>query len=79
MANGKPHDNPLSDLLIHGWHPFPLDIEAMILEIVKLDSPQALNDLGMKVFDWEEGKNLDEARALLGKKLETLRRKRSSE
>ena len=76
MPNGKPGDNPITDLLVHGRHPFPPDIEAMILEIVKLDSSKTFDGFGWKPFDWEEGKDLDEARELLGKTLQNLRKNR---
>jgi hypothetical protein len=75
MPNGKHGDHPITDLLVHGAYPFPADIEEMILEIVKLDPNATFDGFGWKPFDWEEGKNLDEARSLLGKKLENLQRK----
>lgn len=38
MPNGRPGDNPLSDLTIHGAHPFPPDIEGMLLRIDALSA-----------------------------------------
>jgi hypothetical protein len=32
-VNGKRGDNPLTDLVFHGDHPFPPDIEEMLLRI----------------------------------------------
>lgn len=64
MPNGKPGDSPLSDMLIHGQHPFPADIEEMIRRIHKYD-PSLLSDLGWEPFDWEVGKNLDDGRKRL--------------
>jgi hypothetical protein len=75
MPNGKIGDHPITDLLIHGRHPFPQEIEDMILEIVRLDSSRTFDGLGTKPFDWEEGKNLDEARELLGKTIRNLKAK----
>ena len=64
MPNGKPHDNPITDLLIHGMHPFPPEIEVLIRELHKLDS-HVLDQLNWAPFDWEKGKNLKEATVLL--------------
>lgn len=36
MVNGKHGDNPLTDLTIHGEHPFPPDIEKLLLRIDEL-------------------------------------------
>jgi len=36
MPNGTHGDNPLSDLTIHGDHPFPSEIESLLLRIDKL-------------------------------------------
>jgi len=68
MPNGKIGDNPLSDLTIHNLHPFPKDIEEMILRLRKLNQNE-LNDLDLLPFDWEQGKNLDEAREIPRQKL----------
>lgn len=35
MPNGKPGDDPITDLLVHGLHPFPLEVEPLLLEIFK--------------------------------------------
>jgi len=70
MANGKPHDNPITDLLIHGRHPFPADLEALVIELHKRDSA-VFNELGWAPFDWEEGKYLDQARSLLAALIQT--------
>jgi len=64
MPNGKIHDNPITDLLFHGLHPFPRDIEEMIRHLYEID-PSLLNSLGLKPFDWETGKDLDEGRRRL--------------
>jgi hypothetical protein len=64
MANGKPGDSPISDMLVHGKHPFPTDIEAMIREIAAIDV-EALWSLQWEPFDWERGEKLDDARERL--------------
>jgi hypothetical protein len=59
MPNGKPGDNPLSDMLLHGQHPFPADMEEMVLQIHKAD-PSLLYDLAWETLvDWEAGENSD--------------------
>jgi len=46
-----------------------MDIEQLILQLKDLSpdysSPGILDELGHAPFDWEKGKNLDEARDLL--------------
>lgn len=64
MPNGKIHDNPITDLTIHGLHPFPQEMEELILRIHSL-KPSALRDLGWDPFGWEKGKNLEEGMAKL--------------
>ena len=69
--NGKRHDNPLSDLTIHGEHPFPTEIEELLLRVDALGRGPNRWPLGenwpfsLKEFEWAEGKNLEEARHLL--------------
>ncbi len=71
VPNGKPGDNPLTDLLIHGAHPFPPDIEKMLLRIEDLGRRAGRWPLGENwpfsghESKWERGRNLDEARRLL--------------
>lgn len=71
MPNGKPGDNPLSDLVIHGAHPFPRDIEEMLFRIDSLGRTQHRWPLGENwpfsplEFDWERGKDHENARRLL--------------
>jgi hypothetical protein len=85
MPNGKPGDNPLTDLVVHGAHPFPPDIEAMLIEIDSLGRKAGRRALGenwpfsLKEFDWERGENLDEARELLAYLLEMLAAGRGDE
>jgi hypothetical protein len=72
MPNGKPADNPLTDMLVYGRHPFPADMEEMILRIHKAD-PSLLSDLGWEPFEWEVGKNLEDGRERLREKLRHLK------
>ena len=62
MVNGKHGDNPLTDLVIHGDHPFPPDIEDMLLRINALGKQFGRWPLGEnwpflgREFDWEKEK-----------------------
>ena len=64
MPNGRPYDNPLSDTLVHGLHPFPPDIEQLVLQVHHRD-PTLLRSLMWAPFDWEKGHHLEAARVLL--------------
>jgi hypothetical protein len=71
MPNGKPGDNPLTDLIVHGAHPFPPDIERLLLRIYELGKGLGRWPLGQnwpyspQEFEWEKGNDLDGARELL--------------
>lgn len=71
MPNGRAGDNPLTDLIAHGAHPFPADIEAMLLRIEQLGREAGRYPLGENwpfspmEFDWQKGRALDRARILL--------------
>lgn len=71
MVNGSPGENPLTDLMLHGRHPFPQDIEEMLLKVDALGRREGKHALGENwpftpdEFDWEKGLNLDEAREVL--------------
>jgi hypothetical protein len=85
MPNGKPRDNPLSDLTIYGDHPFPPEIEAMLLRVDALGRRSGRWPLGEnwpfspREFSWEHGEDLDEARALLTNLIELLEAGRGDE
>ena len=73
MPNGKPGDHPLTDMLAHGKHPFPADMESMLRRILAIepsfpDGPRRYLDQlawDRRFWDWEAGKNLDEGRQAL--------------
>jgi hypothetical protein len=68
VPNGKHGDNPLSDLTIHGAHPFPKEIEELLLKINTLGRRSDRWPLGEnwpfspREFAWERGKDLEGAR-----------------
>lgn len=83
--NGKPGDNPLTDLVVHGQHPFPSDIEELLLRIDELGRRPGRWPLGENwpyspsEFDWEKGEGLDEGRILLRHLIEMLEAGRGDE
>jgi hypothetical protein len=85
MPNGKPGDNPLTDLVLHGAHPFPRDIERLLLEIHALGRRAGRWPLGenwpfsTREFDWEKGKDLAGAREVLTHLLSMLQAGRGDE
>jgi len=85
MPNGKHGDNPLSDMTIHGAHPFPPDIEEILLQIDSVGKRPGRWPLGEnwpyspKEFDWKRGEGLEEARRLLSHLLAMLKTGRGDE
>ena len=73
MGMGGPGDHPLTDMLVWNLHPFPPDIEAMLREVLEVDSgfPDGKRkyieqvEWSRRFFDWEQGENLDEGREAL--------------
>lgn len=73
MPNGKPGDSPLSDMLVHGLHPFPPDMETLLREVLRLrpnfpDGQFTYVEqlVWMRRFDdWARGENLEEGRTAL--------------
>jgi hypothetical protein len=62
MPAGSLGDHPLTDLLVHGQHPFPSDIEALILRLRDV-SPRYLDQIELIEFlDWASNKKLDAGR-----------------
>jgi len=65
MANGKPGDHPFSDMLLHGRHPFPRDMEAMLRALYAKD-PRITGEIEDGDFlVWEKRQGLAAGRALL--------------
>lgn len=64
MAGQKSGGDLLSDMLEHGEHPFPADIEDMIHRLNYLNS-EALVELKQEPVFWAAGERLDEGRAML--------------
>lgn len=65
MPNGKPGDAPWTDFFIHKHDVYPKDISEMLWAIYN-KSPDLLSHLSHPdMWDWEQGKNLDEAREKL--------------
>jgi hypothetical protein len=63
MPNGRSGDNPLTDMLVHGRHPFPRDMERMLRQ---LHAAQALNRVPPYApFSWAKSQELAEGRQLL--------------
>lgn len=71
MANGKPYDNPLSDLVIHGIRSFPAEMESLLLQIHELGRSQGRYPLGEnwpfspQEFDWARGRGIEKGMRLL--------------
>jgi hypothetical protein len=85
MPNGKPGDSPLTDLIVHGKHPFPREIEEMLLRIDALGRGPDRWPLGEnwpyypRELAWEQGQDLDEARGLLAHMIAMLEAGRGDE
>ena len=85
MPNGKPADNPMTDMLIYGKHPFPIDIEEMLRKRDTLGKRFERWPLGENwpfsphEFEWEKGINLDDARLMLSHFIELLEAGRGDE
>ncbi len=80
MPNGTPGDHPLTDMLVHGQHPFPLDIERLLREVLELD-PQfpdgkrpyvEQTEWEDRFFAWKRGEGIVEGRDALEQVLRQL-------
>jgi hypothetical protein len=73
MPNGRPGDHPLTDMLHHGVHPFPPEIETLLREVLALDPAfpdgrrRYLDQLEWyrRFDDWQRGQRIDEGRVAL--------------
>lgn len=85
MPNGKLGDSPLSDLTVHGKHPFQRDIEELLLRVHALGRRVDRWPLGenwpfhTRDYDWAEGKDLDGARRDLANLISLLEAGRGDE
>lgn len=85
MPNGKPGDNPLSDLILYGAEPFPPDMIEMLRRIDMLGRRVNRRPLGEnwpyspREFDWQRGDDLEEARRDLAYLIEMLEAGRGDE
>lgn len=85
MVNGKLDDNPLTDLTIHGLHPFPPDIEELLLRVDELGRRPGRWPLGEnwpfspREFDWARGEDLGGARRDLAHLIQKLEAGRGDE
>jgi hypothetical protein len=69
MNQGGPGDHPLDDLIKWGKHPFPADMQTMILRLREV-VPRYLDRVSSaEYFDWAAGRNLDVGRDHLRKLL----------
>ena len=67
MANERIKEHPIRELLFHGGHPFPPDMEDMIQRLQH--KPGAISaEIAMDAYDWERGEALERGR----KKLQAL-------
>ena len=73
MPNGKPGDHPLTDTFVHGFHPFPSDIEQMLGKLLRregYDGVQAISDA--ECTDWAAGVAIEEGRVKLRRLLDEI-------
>ena len=71
MPNGRPGDHPLTDLQVHSLHPFPMEAESLLLEILKLcpsfpDDKRVCKyyaeqqDWGRRISELAQNRNVDD-------------------
>ncbi|MBS0664274.1 MAG: hypothetical protein JSR48_13495 [Verrucomicrobia bacterium] len=64
MPIEKSKEHPIRELLLHGKHPFPSDMEAMLLRLNM--KPNAITaEIAMDAYDWERGEQLERGRKKL--------------
>lgn len=64
MADNRPREHPIRELLLHGEHPFPLDMEEMIQRL-HLKAGAITAEIAMDAYDWEHGEQLERGRKKL--------------
>ncbi len=64
VADDRIKEHPIRELLFHGEHPFPPDMEEMILRLQH--KPGAISaEIAMDAYDWERGVALELGRKKL--------------
>ena len=64
MSDERPKEHPIRELLLHGGHPFPPDMEEMIQRL-HLKAGAITAEIAMDAYDWERGEQLDRGRKKL--------------
>jgi hypothetical protein len=52
MANGKPHDHPLTDILVHNLDVYGGEADELLRRISELCSPRELEDWWEREIGW---------------------------
>ena len=65
MANGRPGDHPINDIVDHGIPVFSPDVDALVRRIAQLLPRYRMWDL----IDWDHTPDLEELKRLLERKL----------
>lgn len=65
MPNGRPGDAPWTDFFVHGQAIFPPDIGEMLQAIARHDVGLIRHLAHPDMWDWAEGKKLEEGREKL--------------
>jgi hypothetical protein len=63
MANGKPGDHPLTDILVHKLDVYGGGADELIRKIAELCSPRELDEWWNREVGWSPDKNLIVAKA----------------
>lgn len=64
MAPTRTKEHPIRELLLRGRHPFPKDMEDMILRL-NLKPNGITAEIAMDAYDWERGEQLERGRRKL--------------
>jgi hypothetical protein len=52
MPNGKPHDHPLTDILVHGLETYGVEADELIRQIRDLSSQRELDEWWSSQIGW---------------------------
>jgi len=64
MDRIRPGHHPITDMLAHGRHPLPKDIEDMLRRRSTMTCVFT-TEIAMDAYDWERGENLEPGRKKL--------------